>query len=79
MVAIDTEFAEARRARAESAEFEWSSSPSGTICANRVSRKVYIVSRNGCTCGDWTYRGSKVGLKCKHQVALALRELEAGR
>jgi len=77
-VAVDTEFAEARRARAESAEFEWSDSPIGNICTNRTTQKTYVVTPNGCTCPDWVYRASKAGLPCKHICALRLHLLHTG-
>jgi predicted nucleic acid-binding Zn finger protein len=78
-VAIDTQFAEARRARAESAEFEWSTGPQGIICTNPATEKAYAVTAGGtCTCSDWVYRGSKVGLPCKHITGLKLHLMNTG-
>lgn len=77
-VSVDTEFAEARRARAESAEFEWSTSPLGIICSNRTTQKTYVVTPNGCSCEDWRHRGSKLGLDCKHLTGLKLHLLNTG-
>lgn len=77
-VAVELDFAEARRQRAESADFEWSVWDGRNICANTETNKAYVVTETSCTCPDWTYRGSKSGTACKHQVALRLRNLEAG-
>ncbi len=74
----ETEFAEARRSRAESAEFEFTDSPAGVICTNRGNDKVYVVATTTCTCPDWTYRGSKTGQPCKHSVALRLHFIKTG-
>ncbi len=35
------------------------------------STKSYETTEHDCTCGDWTYRGSKTGKPCKHMIARA--------
>lgn len=35
-----------------------------------VSGEVYETTEHNCSCPDHTYRCSKAGLKCKHQLAL---------
>jgi predicted nucleic acid-binding Zn finger protein len=71
----DTQFAEARRARAESAELEWSTGPQGIICTNPATEKAYIVTAGGtCTCPDHQYRGQT----CKHVIKLRLHLIQTG-
>lgn len=38
-------------------------------CFNPVSSEIYEVSETSCSCPDWTYRASKIGVPCKHQLA----------
>lgn len=35
-----------------------------------ASGEVYETTERSCNCPDWTYRGSKAGVACKHQIAL---------
>ena len=40
-----------------------------TITSFTDSTKSYETTDHDCTCGDWTYRGSKTGKPCKHMIA----------
>ncbi len=40
-----------------------------TIASFTDSTKSYETTDHDCTCGDWTYRGSKTGKPCKHMIA----------
>jgi len=46
-----------------------------------VSKEVYDVTECSCSCPDWTYRGQKSGIPCKHifayHRAVAIQEIEA--
>jgi hypothetical protein len=46
----------------DSARFMW--------CFNPRSGETWEVTSQSCTCPDHVYRCSRVGLKCKHQLAL---------
>ncbi len=41
----------------------------------RAKTKYVTDTRAGtCSCPDWTFRGSVTGMKCKHLLAVELRE-----
>ena len=42
-----------------------------TIQSFTDKNKSYETTEHDCTCGDWTYRGSKTGKPCKHMIARA--------
>lgn len=39
-------------------------------CFNPKSGEVYETTRCSCSCPDFTFRGSKLGIPCKHMLAL---------
>jgi hypothetical protein len=72
---VDLDAAEARRARAETQEFEFSAFNGDIICANLAKGTSYRVTVAGdCDCADATYRK----IQCKHVVALRLHLLNTG-
>jgi predicted nucleic acid-binding Zn finger protein len=50
-------------------------------CFNPSSGQVYETTEHTCSCPDWEWRCSSLGLSCKHQLALAaaLARGEVGR
>ncbi len=41
-----------------------------TVQSFTETRKCYEVTETSCTCGDWTYRGSRTGKPCKQMLAI---------
>ena len=37
---------------------------------SETTGKIYYVTANSCTCGDYIHRQAKVGGKCKHMIEL---------
>jgi hypothetical protein len=42
-------------------------------CYNPISQETHELDLNGCSCGDWTYRGRAAGVPCKHMRTLESR------
>lgn len=39
-------------------------------CLSHKSKETYTITRHACTCKDWEFRGSKLGIECKHRLGL---------
>lgn len=65
---------DARLARAtdHAAEYEVVQEPEARFfyVLNVVSGEVYETTARSCSCPDWTYRGSRTGIPCKHQLLI---------
>ena len=63
--------ARAARAAVEIGEYTWKLNESETAYeVTTTAGKSYEVAGACCTCADWTYRGSKTGIPCKHMIAM---------
>lgn len=70
---------EARITRAveQGGEMVWTTTKTGWT-VKTPSGGNYQVAAGWCSCPDYTYRGSRNGIPCKHLVALGIRRLEQG-
>lgn len=64
------------RAARESGEMTFTQTESGWSVETKGG--CYRVGDGYCSCADWTYRGSRTGLPCKHQMALGVLKIEKG-
>lgn len=66
------------KAICEGPDMTWTKAPNGWVCST-PSGGCYLVSNEGtgsCTCPDHTKRLAGTLTRCKHRVALAMRQAE---
>jgi len=65
---------DARIVRAATQGFTFAADPDAPFChcLSHSSGEVYETTLNSCSCPDEEMRCSKIGLACKHRIALAL-------
>lgn len=70
------EFQQSRIERAveQRGDYTFHETPEGWLCVKRDGT-FYRVSETECECGDWIYRCSQNGARCKHQINLTLHKL----
>ena len=64
------------RAAQQAGEMAFTQTESGWIVETKGG--CYRTGEGYCSCGDWTYRGSRTGIPCKHQSALGFHKIEKG-